>query len=225
MQALIDGFYKFKSEVYPKERHLFRDLANGQKPHTLFITCADSRIVPNLITQTGPGELFICRTVGNQVPAHGASPDGSVASSIEYALRVLNVKNIVVCGHSDCGAMKAVLHPETLEALPATQAWLRNAAAARSVVLENHKDISDEILLHLLAEENVLAQIANLKTHPVVAARLARGELEISGWVYHIHSGEIASYDASRNAFVPLSHAIKPAYESRKLAMVEEGAA
>jgi carbonic anhydrase len=195
---------RFKKEVYPRDRQFFRELARGQNPKALFITCADSRIVPDLITQSRPGDLFVCRTIGNQVPAYGSGADTSVSACIEYAVRVLNIQDVIVCGHSDCGAMKGLLHPEKVAALPAVSTWLRNAAAARSVVIENYGDISDDVLLHLLCEENVVAQIENLKTHPSVAARVACGKLRLHGWVYHIHSGEVVTYDGKSRSFVPL---------------------
>src|SRR3954451_8327591 len=130
MKTIIEGFLRFKKEVFPHKRQLFRDLASGQKPMALFITCADSRIVPDLITQSQPGDLFSCRTVGNQIPPHGAAAEGGVASAVEYSVQALGVQHIIVCGHTDCGAMKAVLHPEKIAALSATKAWLRNADAA-----------------------------------------------------------------------------------------------
>lgn len=204
MQKLINGFMQFKKEVFTKNRDHFAELASGQYPEVLFITCADSRIVPSVITQTGPGDLFMCRTVGNQIPPHGAGIDLSVASSIEYALGALNVKHIVVCGHSDCGAMKAILHPEKLAAFPATAAWLRYAEAAHAVVRDSYTDVPEDVLLRLLTEENILAQIENLKTHPRVASRLAQGELQIHGWHYEIHSGEITTFDAKSGMFQPL---------------------
>jgi carbonic anhydrase len=208
MQTIIDGFLKFKREVFPQKRTLFRELAANQNPTALFITCADSRVVPDLITQSQPGDLFICRTVGNQIPPHGASAESGVASTVEYAVHALNVQDVIVCGHTDCGAMKAVLKPESLAALPATRAWLQNADAARSVTFENYTGVSEEVMLHLLTEENVIAQLENLKTHPAVAARLARGDLRIHGWVYHIHSGEITAYNATAGRFQPLDHSV-----------------
>ncbi|MCU1262108.1 MAG: Carbonate dehydratase [Bryobacterales bacterium] len=217
MNKLIDGFLRFKKNVFPQKRALFRDLAGAQSPTALFITCADSRVVPDLITQSQPGDLFICRTVGNQIPPHGSAPEGGVASSIEYAVHALGVQHVIVCGHSDCGAMNAVLHPERLKDLPSTNAWLKNAAAARSVVLENYVGLVDDVLLHLLAEENIVAQIENLKTHPAVAARLARGELQLHGWFYHIHSGDITTYDAQAGRFAPLDHGSATATPPRRI--------
>ncbi len=205
MNNLLDGYMRFKKEIFPQQRQRFSELAQGQNPEALFITCADSRIVPSLITQTDPGKLFICRTVGNQIPPFG-SGDYSVASSIEYALTALKVPDVIVCGHSDCGAMKACLHPQKVVHLPSTSGWLRTAQAARSVVVDSYRDLPEEVLLHLLGEENVLAQIENLKTHPAVASRLARGELQIHGWFYQLHSGEITTFDAKTGSFQPLGH-------------------
>ncbi len=226
MQKVIDGFLQFKKNVFPEKRALFRELANGQHPVALFVTCADSRIVPELITQSQPGDLFICRTVGNQIPPYGASTESGVASSVEYAVQVLGVQDIIVCGHTDCGAMKAALRPEIMASLPATRAWLRHADAARSVVHDNYPDVSDDVLVHLLSEENVIAQVENLKTHPAVAARLARGELRLHGWLYHIHSGEITAFDIRTGQFEPLDHNTRTATPARRLQRAAmEGAA
>jgi carbonic anhydrase len=226
MKPIIDGFLQFKKEVFPQKRKLFRDLASGQKPIALFITCADSRVVPDLITQSQPGDLFICRTVGNQVPPHGAATEGGVASTIEYAVQVLGVPDIIVCGHSDCGAMKAALRPEKMAALPATRAWLRNADAARAVVHENYPEVAEEVLLHLLTEENIIAQLEHVKTHPAVAPRVTRGELNLHGWLYHIHSGEITTFDSRTGRFVPLDHNTANATPTPRIrAFASEGAA
>ena len=129
MKRLVDGYVKFKTQEFDKLKHRFKFLADQQNPHTLFITCSDSRVVPDLITQTEPGELFICRVIGNLVPAYGSAM-GGVSSAIEYAVMVLGVENIVVCGHSDCGAMRAFLHPEKLASLKAVSAWLEHANMA-----------------------------------------------------------------------------------------------
>jgi len=204
MKNLIDGFLHFKHHIFPREQHLFRQLGARQNPQALFITCADSRIVPTLITQSRPGDLFVCRTIGNQIPLHGTPGDGGVGSAVEYALEALDVRDIIVCGHSDCGAMKAVLYPEKTAALPTTKAWLKQAEAARATVIGNYPDAADDVLLHVLTEENILAQIRNLTMHPSVAARLARGQLDLHGWFYYIHSGEITSYDKDRKRFRPL---------------------
>ncbi|HMF75350.1 MAG TPA: carbonic anhydrase [Bryobacteraceae bacterium] len=221
MRSLINGFFHFKHHVFPQERQHFQKLANGQNPEALFITCADSRIVPDLITQSRPGDLFVCRTVGNQIPAHGAAAGNGVSSAIEYALKALDIRHIIVCGHSDCGAMKAVLDPTKLSDLPATASWLEHAAAARSVALKSYVGVTDDARLHVLTEENIIAQLRNLATHPSVAVKLAQGELTLHGWYYQIHSGEITSYDAERRIFRPLEQeavTASPKLRSRQMA-------
>jgi len=204
MQKLINGFHQFRTTVFPKERQLFRSLAHHQQPEVLFITCADSRVVPHMITQSRPGDLFVCRTVGNQIPQE-REMDDAVSSAIEYALEALGVKHIVVCGHSDCGAMKALLKPERVAKLPATSSWLRHASAAKSLVLHQHQDIKEDALLRLLEEENVLVQMENLKTHTSVASRLRNGDLQLHAWFYEIASGEILTYNLDEECFSPLA--------------------
>ena len=203
---LTQGIQRFRREVFPKESSLFQELAEGQSPETLFITCADSRVVPTLVTQTKPGDLFISRTVGNIVPPYGDDRDG-VASAVEYAVVALKVRGIVVCGHSDCGAMKGLLHPEKLESLPSTRAWLRHAQTVREKVLGAGSAASGESeteLLRALIEQNVVTQLEHLKTHPSVAKALARGELELYGLVYRIGSGDVVAYDAWTERFLPV---------------------
>ena len=226
MKTIIDGFLQFKKDVFPQKRKLFRDLANGQNPMALFVTCADSRIVPELITQSQPGDLFICRTVGNQIPPYGAAAESGVASSVEYAVQVLGVQDIIVCGHTDCGAMKALLRPEKMASLPATRAWLRNADAAHSVVRENYPEVSEDVLLHLISEENIIAQLENVKTHPVVAARIARARTAIARLAlpYSLRRDYCVRHGTGQ--FVPLDHNAATATPARRLQRaVFEGAA
>jgi len=189
MKKLIEGALAFQRDVFPKHRRLYSDLATGQAPRWLFITCSDSRVVPNLMVQTDPGELFICRNAGNIVPAHGEH-SGGVAATIEYAVQVLKVKHIIICGHSDCGAMRAVLHPEKVADLPAVAQWVAFADRARAVVLETSQGATEDQMVEALIEENVLAQLDNLRTLPSVAAKLRAGALQIHGWVYDIRSGQ-----------------------------------
>lgn len=203
MKKLVEGFSYFKQEIFPSQEVFFQKLAQGQSPETLFITCADSRVVPDLFTQASPGDLFLSRNIGNLVPPYGDIM-GGVTAVIEYAVLVLKVKSIIVCGHTDCGAMKAILHPQWLEELPAAAAWLRYAEAARHIALSNDVSKSDEELLHCLTEENIILQLGHLRTHPAVAARVARGDLQLYGWLYHIHAGDVTTYDASTGRFVPL---------------------
>jgi carbonic anhydrase len=203
MDRLLAGVKAFQRDVYPHNRDLFEQLAGGQAPGALFITCADSRVVPTLMTQTRPGELFICRNAGNMVPPYG-EVNGGVSATIEYAVGVLNVEHIIVCGHSDCGAVKALLTPEKLEGMPTVKSWLAHGERARRIVLENYGELSGDALVHALTEENIVAQLENLRTHPSVAARVARGALGLHGWLYTIRTGNVDVFDAARRRFVPI---------------------
>ena len=203
LHSIVDGFKRFRNEVFPQQEELFKKLATAQNPRAMFITCADSRVVPELITQSSPGDLFVNRNVGNVVPAYGQMM-GGVSTAIEYAVMALGVQHIVICGHSDCGAMKAVLNPASLETMPTVKAWLRHAEVARSVVAENCNCSDDKEALAVLTEENVVAQLNHLCTHPSVAAKLARGQLFIHGWVYDIETSQIKAYDAELGSFLPL---------------------
>jgi carbonic anhydrase len=199
LQHIVAGVKRFREEVYPSQRELFKSLAHEQTPRAMFITCADSRIIPELITQSAPGDLFVTRNVGNVVPPYGQMM-GGVSTAIEFAVMALGVHHIIICGHSDCGAMKAVLNPVQLERMPTVKAWLRHAEVAKTVVQENC-GCADHNTLGILTQENVLSQLDHLRTHPSVAARLARGELFIHGWVYDIETGEIRAYDAEAGEF------------------------
>lgn len=203
MDRLIEGVSKFQNEVFPKYRELYEQLANAQLPETLFITCADSRIVPDLITQTKPGELFICRNAGNMVPAYG-EVYGGVSATIEYAVTVLPIKDIVVCGHTGCGAMKALLHPEQAEGMPTVKSWLSHGEVARRIVLDNYGDLNEHELLHRITEQNIVAQLEHLRTHPSVASRLARGTLKLHGWMYHIRTGEVDVWNPQTRRFIAI---------------------
>jgi carbonic anhydrase len=200
VDRILYGVSRFQNDVYPKNRGFFERLALGQRPEALFITCADSRIDPSLLTQSKPGELFICRVIGNIVPPY---PDavGGVSATIEYAVGVLGVADVIVCGHTDCGVMKGVVNPEAVAELPAVSAWLNYARPAREAVG------TDDILA--ITEQNVLQQLENLKTHPSVAKRVADGDLRLHGWVYHIGEGEIRPYDPEARQFAPAKAAVR----------------
>src|SRR6202789_3575927 len=192
VEKLLGGISRFQKDVYPKHQDLFEKLAMGQRPDALFITCADSRIDPCLLTQTKPGELFICRVIGNIVPPY---PDavGGVSATIEYAVGVLRVPAVIVCGHTDCGVMKGALHPDALSAWPNVTAWLRY------VKLERREPRPTPELLLTLTEKNVAAQLKNLRSHPAVKARLTEGNLTLPGWVYHIGSGVVTAYNEANH--------------------------
>lgn len=205
MGTLIDGIFQFQNnEVKPKLKY-YNDLAKGQSPKALFITCSDSRINPHLLTQTKPGELFVLRNAGNIVPAHGTSAGGE-AGTIEYAISALGINNIIICGHSHCGAMKGLLHPESLTDLPAVSDWIKHAEATRHVLKHKCNHLNDDTLVTEAAKENVLVQLNNLRTLPAVSARLATGKIQLHGWVYMIESGEVMSYDDRQTQFYPLNN-------------------
>jgi carbonic anhydrase len=204
MQKLIEGIHQFQSDHFAKQRALFESLADGQHPQALFITCSDSRINPNLITSTQPGDLFIVRNAGNIVPPHGAGQSGEEAS-IEFAIAGLGVQDIVLCGHSHCGALKGLLHPESLKDMPAVASWLGNAEATRRIMKEKYADRTGAAQLTTAVEENVLVQLENLRTHPAVASALSRGKLKLHGWVYKFETGQVFAYDAASGQFLPLT--------------------
>jgi len=202
MEKVISGLVQFKSSSFEDRKELFAELANGQSPEVLFITCADSRIDPNLVTQTEPGDLFIIRNAGNIVPPH-TRVSGGVTASIEYAVAVLGIKHIVVCGHSDCGAMKGALNIAALADLPHVQDWLDHSRAAVEIVKAEHGQASASEL-DAVTKQNVLLQLDHLRTHPAVAAKLGTGEIDMHGWVYDIEHGNVAAYDDTQREFVSI---------------------
>jgi carbonic anhydrase len=202
---ILDRAGRFRGEIFERESALYQGLArNGQEPKALMISCADSRVVPELITQARPGDLFVCRNAGNIVPPFSQA-NGGVSSAVEYAVMALKVRDIVVCGHSDCGAMKAFLHPEKLAEMPNVASWLRHAHAAECVVSAAYPTLGEAAKVRALAKENVIAQIHHLRTHPSVAGALARGELSIHGWFFEIESGTIWALDGATGQFDPVT--------------------
>ncbi|MCY4586908.1 MAG: hypothetical protein OXB98_12795 [Bryobacterales bacterium] len=169
---------------------LFKSMAQGQSPDSLFITCSDSRLIPSVITQTGIGELFVIRNAGNIVPPYAPRPEG-VTATIEYAVAVLEVPSIIVCGHTLCGAMKAALEPDGLDTVPSVRDWIQYVAPARLAVDELHPLLDPDARWLELVKQNVLQQLRNLKTHPWVAARTATGRLRLEGWVYELESKRV----------------------------------
>ena len=211
MKNLLEGYARFRRDVFPLHKDRFRLLADRQRPDALFITCADSRVVPDLILQTEPGDLFVCRSVGNIVPPHGQMA-GGVSATVEYAVEMLEVRHIIVCGHSDCGALKAMFDRRDLSRLPLTAKWLSFIEPAW-----RHLDagIPDDprLLITALIHANVIAQLENLKTHPEVARALANKTLQVHGWYYDILTSGIEAYDQQERKFVPLeemAHRLAP---------------
>jgi carbonic anhydrase len=212
MQRLLDGYSHFRTEVFPHHSSLFAQLAHGQTPEVALITCSDSRVMPEMLLQSSPGQVFPIRNAGNLVPPPGEAHSG-VGASIEYAVRVLHVRDIIVCGHSGCGAMKAILDSGNHAAehnnnLPMVHAWLRHAGpSARwlTALFEDTQGIPAEKKLRLLIQANVMTQLSHLAQHASVAEGLADGTLNLHGWVYDIPSGEILELDGESGVFVPLA--------------------
>lgn len=203
MTDLVAGFLKFRETAFKERTELFRELSHTQSPGTLFIACSDSRIIPELVTQQEPGGMFVIRNAGNIVPSFGAEP-GGVSASVEYAVSVLGVQDIVVCGHSNCGAMTAIACDHDLAGLPAVSNWLKYADAAKAVNGCRHYHCEHE-KIDALAHDNVIVQLANLRTHPSVAVAMSKGELRLHGWVYDIESGQMDALDGATGIFVPLA--------------------
>ncbi|WCM27630.1 carbonic anhydrase [Sphingomonas sp. QA11] len=206
MNDLIGRVISFEKQVFPNHSALFAQLvSDGQSPKALMISCADSRVVPEQILQAGPGELFVCRNAGNIVPPF-SNHNGGVSSTVEYAVMALGVRDIIVCGHADCGAMKALMNPAGLERMPNVAAWLRHSDAACSVVNDCYpSDMEDAERVRAAALENVVAQIAHLRTHPSVASAIARGELALHGWFVDIREGVILALDGETGRFATIA--------------------
>lgn len=204
MEKLVRGIHYFQTVGFNEQRELFEHLSQGQQPDTLLITCSDSRIAPNLVLQTQPGDLFVLRNAGNIVPPYGATRGGEGAT-IEYALKGLDVRHIVIMGHSKCGAMKGLLDPESLTEMPLVVDWLKHAAATAEIVNECYSDLNGEDRLKAAIKENVLVQLDNLRTYPCVAAKLAKGEVTLHGWIYEIESGKVLAFDHTTSRFAPIT--------------------
>lgn len=211
MERLIKGVLNFQRKVHPANRDLFASLVDeGQSPDVLFITCSDSRIDPNMVTGSHPGDLFICRNAGNIVPPHN-NVTGGMTASIEYAVAVLGVRHIIICGHTDCGAIKGALDINAIKeaGLPHVKEWLGHCRSAMEIVRERHgipwNEPVDTCHLHEAIEENVLQQVQHLRTHPIVAAKLATNKVTVHGWVYDIRSGEILCSDDFGSEFKPFA--------------------
>jgi carbonic anhydrase len=206
MDRLIAGHKKFLAEVFPGKRAQFKLLSDRHAPEWLFITCSDSRVVPDLFLGTGPGDLFITRNAGNVVPMTSHDVDG-VTATIEYAIEVLRVKSAILCGHSDCGALKAALDRKGLEKLPKAQRWLSHVEGAWSHRQPLNPADGEHAELASLIRGNVVAQLWNLKAQPAVARAVQEGRLTVHGWYYDILSGRIEQFDEQIRRFLPLGEA------------------
>jgi carbonic anhydrase len=200
---LAEGVRRFRTQIFPNSADLFKRLAAGQAPFALFLTCADSRIVPSLMTNTGAGELFIERNPGNLVPVYDESSVG-VSASIEYAITALGVQHVIICGHSDCGAVHGIMEPAKLSDMPAVARWLRHGQEAKRRLECDGGPSDGAARMHRLTRLNVVVQMENLLTHPSVQTALARDALQIHGCVYDIATGAVETYDSAAASFSEL---------------------
>jgi carbonic anhydrase len=203
MEKLVKGFLKFRTGVFEEKKELFTRLSQNQAPRALFITCSDSRVDPTLLTQTDPGELFILRNAGNMVPPYGSMQGGSTAT-IEYAMAVLKVPHIIVCGHTDCGVIKALLNPEEVQDLPAVREWVGQAETTRRLMREHYTNLTGQDRLIKTTQENVRSQLDHIRTHPSVALLLRKKQVDLHGWVYSISTGDVWVYDFEFEQFTSL---------------------
>lgn len=204
MQQLVQGIHYFQNIGFREREKLFQRLQHGQKPEACMITCADSRINPNLITHAEPGEIFIIRNVGNLVPCFGTSNNGELAAA-EYAVVELGIQDLIICGHTCCGAMKALVNtaPQPVPArTPLVGEWLRHAAATLEIVREHYGHLQGNALVDAAAQENVLVQLEHLRTLPVIASRVSTGRVNLHGWMYRIESGEVFQYESEVGQFI-----------------------
>lgn len=204
MNRVIGRVVDFERQVFPNARALYGKLATeGQSPKALMIACADSRVSPEHVMQADPGDLFVCRNAGNIVPPY-ATQNGGVTSTVEYAVAALGIRDIIVCGHSDCGAMKALMNPSMTDGMPNVAAWLRHSQAAEQVVRSSYPNMENGAAVRAASLENVVVQLAHLRTHPAVAAGIARGEVALHGWFVDIHAGQVLGLDGETGRFVPI---------------------
>ena len=210
MKKLVDGILEFRKNVRPSYRDTFARLALGQSPDSLFIACSDSRVAPNVFASTDPGDLFVIRNVGNLVPPcggmHGMSTaDESEAAAIEFAVNNLGVSDVIICGHSECGAMQALLNGRAKVKTPNLKAWLRHAEGALQS-LERAESVGKKLEAHnRLSQLNVLLQIENLKSYPIIQERIAAKKLRVHGWWFELKVATVHYFDATSDSFVEIT--------------------
>ena len=213
LQLLI-GIQHFINHILKEQREHLASLPKGQSPHVVFITCSDSRIDPHLFTHSGLGTLFVTRNPGNIIaPIDASSPPSGEGATIEFGLLSLDIREISICGHSHCGAMKGLLTPDLDKQLPNTAAWLKHSSLLVEHLEQRHPEIAGHddpsLKLKCLTQDNILLQMEHLKTHPAVKTRLAEGKLRVYGWYYHVGTGEVEIFDPIKNAFVPFEQKVK----------------
>jgi len=206
IQSYVQGNEFFRTYFKKNKEELLKLVTDGQQPRTLFIGCSDSRVIPDMILHTKPGELFVVRNVGNFVPPYSPDDDyHATATGIEYAVSVLEVKEIIICGHSYCGACEALYKELDEKTLIHTRKWLSlGLQAKKSALLSLGNNADKEELLRLTEKLSIINQIENILTYPKVKERFENGDLDIHGWYYYIENGKIEYYDANRYEFIPL---------------------
>lgn len=217
---LMLGLHQFRKKPFELMKELFEQLSNQQNPETLFITCSDSRIIPSLITQAVPGDLFSIRNIGNIIPP--TPSNSSETAAIEYALNVLQIKDIIICGHSNCGAMKGLLTPGIEQRLPVVASWLHHSRAVLKEIQEARNDPQHDHAreLEMATKKNIVLQMENLKTYPLFVEKTERKEVTIHGWYYELETGQVFIYEPDLNEFINLESALKRALESRKIKII-----
>lgn len=214
MTRIIKGVFDFQKLVHSTQENLFKTLGAGQKPQALFITCSDSRISPDMLTQTKPGELFIMRNAGNIVTPAKCDHPSAEAATMEYAIKQLQVRDLILCGHAKCGAVQGLLNLGQLDKLPHVRKWLTHAEPILDYLKTEAKGLTPEETLTIAIERNVIQQLENAKSYPFVKDAIASGQLRIHGWVYHFETGTVMAYDQSKSRFVSLNEASKPKFAS-----------
>ncbi|MFD3416700.1 carbonic anhydrase [Streptomyces decoyicus] len=197
MKSLVDNARSFTTHVTERAEE-FRALEAGQSPQVLFITCSDSRVVPSLITGARPGELFELRTAGNIVPEYSSDRPSGETATIEYAVRVLGIRDVIVCGHSHCGAVNALVSGDDLSGVPAVQGWLEHAASQPETTAPPSPDLAEAVQRH------AVAQLERLHAHPCIAERVEAGSLTVHAWYYEVHTGAVQEYEPGDQSFRPL---------------------
>lgn len=203
MKKLVQGIVEFRQKVLPEYREKFARLAKGQNPDTLFITCSDSRVAPNWFASTDPGDLFVVRNVGNLIPCCGedghSTADESEAAAIEFAIMNLNVVDIIVCGHSDCGAMHSLINGRDKVTAPNLRAWLRHGEDSLAKLTDKSNGLSR---VNRLSQLNVLQQMEHLRSYPIVSERIASGQLNIHGWWFELSTADVYAFDETTGNFI-----------------------
>lgn len=200
MHDLIKGVHYFQNVGFKQQKELFERLAGGQNPEACFITCSDSRIDPNLITNASPGQMFIVRNPGNVVPCYGTANNSAMAA-VEFAVSVLGVKDVIVCGHTHCGAMASLFHPESISHLRSLKEWMLHCDATTEIIRDHYSHLEGDDLYTIASEENVLVQLEHLRTLPAIASRLSRGLINLHAWMYKIETGEMFVYESNEGQF------------------------